>query len=108
MRVSASSIIRSAADMQPTPASARRKAPRSNSLVESLINRRASLASEAWGKLSSVAATAPVQARTTANPYVLCALAWAVPGAAHLFLGRRKGIIFLVVLPAMFALGLAL
>jgi hypothetical protein len=55
-----------------------------------------------------VAATARVQARTTANPYVLCALAWAIPGAAHLFLGRRKGIIFLVVLPAMFALGLAL
>jgi ABC-type microcin C transport system permease subunit YejE len=33
--------------------------------------------------------------------------AWAVPGAAHLWLGRRqKGLIFLIVLPLMFALGL--
>jgi hypothetical protein len=31
-----------------------------------------------------------------------------VPGLAHLWLGRRKGLIFLVVLPAMFALGLFL
>lgn len=35
--------------------------------------------------------------------------AWAVPGAAHLWLGRRqKGIVFLIVLPLMFAIGLAL
>ncbi|HEV3214437.1 MAG TPA: DUF6677 family protein [Vicinamibacterales bacterium] len=53
-------------------------------------------------------ATAPAQARTTANAYLLCALSWAIPGAAHLVLGRRKGIVFLIVLPAMFALGLAL
>ena len=31
-----------------------------------------------------------------------------VPGLGHLWLGRRKGLIFLVVLPAMFALGLFL
>ena len=31
-----------------------------------------------------------------------------MPGVAHLWLGRRKGLIFLVVLPAMFALGLFL
>lgn len=55
-----------------------------------------------------MAATAPVQARTTAHPYLVCALAWAIPGAAHLLLGRRKGMIFLLVLPGMFALGLAL
>ena len=30
------------------------------------------------------------------------------PGAGHLWLGRRKGLIFLIVLPLMFALGLAL
>ena len=30
------------------------------------------------------------------------------PGAGHLWLGRRKGLIFLVVLPVMFALGLML
>ncbi len=35
--------------------------------------------------------------------------AWAVPGAAHLWLGRRqKGLVFLIVLPLMFAIGLAL
>jgi hypothetical protein len=33
--------------------------------------------------------------------------AWAVPGAAHLWLGRRqKGLVFLIVLPLMFAIGL--
>jgi hypothetical protein len=31
-----------------------------------------------------------------------------VPGLGHLWLGRRKGLIFLVVVPAMFALGLFL
>ena len=39
---------------------------------------------------------------------LLCLAAWAVPGAAHLWLGRRgKGLVFLVVLPLMFAIGLA-
>ena len=52
-------------------------------------------------------ASTTVRARST-NHYLVCVLAWAVPGAAHLFLGRRKGLIFMVVLPAMFALGLAL
>jgi hypothetical protein len=34
-------------------------------------------------------------------------VAWAVPGAGHLWLGRRqKGLIFLVTLTAMFAFGL--
>ena len=40
---------------------------------------------------------------------LLCAAAWAVPGAGHLWLGRRsKGLAFLAVLPIMFAIGLAL
>jgi len=40
---------------------------------------------------------------------LLCAAAWAVPGLGHLWLGRRsKGLIFLVVIPLMFVLGLAL
>jgi hypothetical protein len=40
---------------------------------------------------------------------LLCLAAWAVSGVGHLWLGRRsKGIIFLVVLPLMFAIGLAL
>ena len=48
-------------------------------------------------------------ARTTSNAYLVCAVAWAIPGAGHLWLGRReKGMIFLVTLPLMFAVGLAL
>jgi len=35
--------------------------------------------------------------------------AWAIPGAGHLWLGRRtKGIIFLIALPLMFSIGLGL
>ena len=40
---------------------------------------------------------------------LLCLASWAVPGAGHLWLGRRaKGLIFLVALPLMFSIGLAL
>jgi hypothetical protein len=39
---------------------------------------------------------------------LLCAAAWAVPGLGHLWLGRRKGVVFLVVLLTMFGLGLFL
>lgn len=40
---------------------------------------------------------------------LLCLASWAVPGAGHLWLGRRsKGLIFLVAIPLMFAIGLAL
>jgi hypothetical protein len=42
----------------------------------------------------------------TALPLILVA-AWAIPGAGHLWLGRRqKGLVFLVALPLMFAAGL--
>ena len=51
-------------------------------------------------------------ARASAEPGTLtlvCVLAWAVPGAAHVWLGRRqKGGVFLVVLSLMFAIGLML
>jgi hypothetical protein len=51
-------------------------------------------------------------ARESAEPGTLtlvCVLAWAIPGAAHIWLGRRqKGIVFLVVLSLMFAIGLML
>lgn len=41
------------------------------------------------------------------NPYLICAAAWAIPGAGHLWLGRRqKGLVFLVTLPLMFLFGL--
>jgi hypothetical protein len=40
---------------------------------------------------------------------LLCAASWAVPGAGHLWLGRRhKGLVFLIALPLMFAIGLAI
>lgn len=40
---------------------------------------------------------------------LLALAAWLVPGIGHLWLGRRlKGFVFLVVLTAMFAFGLAL
>jgi uncharacterized protein DUF6677 len=40
---------------------------------------------------------------------LLCLASWAVPGAGHLWLGRRsKGLVFLIALPAMFAIGLGI
>ena len=40
---------------------------------------------------------------------LLCLAAWAIPGLGHLWQGRRvKGLIFLVALPLMFAIGLAI
>ncbi len=45
----------------------------------------------------------------TGGLVLLCLAAWAVPGAGHLWLGRRsKGVIFLIALPLMFAIGLAI
>jgi len=40
---------------------------------------------------------------------LLCLASWAIPGIGHIWLGRRqKGFIFLIALPLMFAIGLAL
>jgi len=40
---------------------------------------------------------------------LLCLASWAVPGVGHLWLGRRsKGLIFLLALPLMFAIGIAI
>ncbi len=45
--------------------------------------------------------------RPPVHPLLLCAAAWAVPGAGHFWLGRRqKGVVFLVALTLMFACGL--
>ena len=52
-------------------------------------------------------ATASVRA-SSPNHVLICAAGLLVPGLGHLWLGRRKGLIFLVVLPLMFALGLFL
>jgi hypothetical protein len=43
----------------------------------------------------------------SANPLLVCLAAWAIPGLGHLWFGRRaKGLVFLVTLPLMFAVGL--
>ena len=40
---------------------------------------------------------------------LLCLAAWAIPGLGHLWQGKRsKGLIFLIALPLMFAIGLAI
>jgi hypothetical protein len=42
-----------------------------------------------------------------AAPYLICAAAWLIPGAGHIWLGRRqKGITFLIALSLMFVFGL--
>jgi len=54
-----------------------------------------------------MAVAAADQIRSPATTYLICAAAWALPGAGHLWLGRRrKGFIFLITLPLMFACGL--
>ncbi|HEY7287792.1 MAG TPA: DUF6677 family protein [Vicinamibacterales bacterium] len=53
-------------------------------------------------------ATAAEQTQT-GGLFLLCLASWAVPGAGHLWLGRRsKGLIFLIALPLMFGIGLAI
>ena len=52
-------------------------------------------------------ATAADRAASPAHAYLICAVAWAVPGAGHLWQGRiQKGLVFLVTLPLMFVCGL--
>jgi hypothetical protein len=55
-----------------------------------------------------VRATAAEQTQT-GGLVLLCLASWAVPGAGHIWLGRRvKGLTFLVALPLMFAMGLVI
>jgi hypothetical protein len=43
----------------------------------------------------------------SANPILICLIAWLIPGGGHLWQGRRqKGLVFLAALPTMFAIGL--
>jgi len=52
-------------------------------------------------------ATAADRVQSTTNTYLICLVAWLVPGAGHLWLGRtQKGLVFLITLPLMFAAGL--
>ena len=54
-------------------------------------------------------ADAAPRMQSTSTTYLICAAAWAVPGAGHLWLGRlQKGVVFLIALPLMFAFGLGL
>jgi len=56
--------------------------------------------------------TTVARARDESEPGTLalvCAAGWALPGAGHLWLGRRqKAIVFMTVLPIMFVIGLML
>jgi len=53
--------------------------------------------------------TSEPSAVTGASAAPMAALAWLVPGAAHLLLGQvRKGVVFFVTLMALFVIGLAL
>jgi hypothetical protein len=64
---------------------------------------------DSWMATKSTTAEA---ARISAEPgtrVLVCLAAWAVPGAAHLWLGRRqKAVAFFLALTAMFAIGLVL
>lgn len=64
---------------------------------------------QGWMPAKSTTADRP---RSLAEPGTLalvCLAAWLVPGAGHLWLGRRqKGIVFLVAIPLMFVIGLQL
>ena len=52
-------------------------------------------------------ATTADRSRPASSKYLISAVAWAIPGAGHLWLGRRqKGVTFLVALTMMFAVGL--
>ena len=54
-------------------------------------------------------ATPVVSQRQPGNLVLLCLAAWALPGVGHVWLGQRtKGLIFLVAIPLMFAVGLAI
>lgn len=45
----------------------------------------------------------------TLSPGVAAAVAWLLPGVGHILLGKRqKGLIFLLAIPVMFGIGLAL
>ena len=52
-------------------------------------------------------AAAADRAQSPSAIYLICTVAWLIPGAGHLWLGRRqKGVVFLAALTLMFAFGL--
>ena len=49
----------------------------------------------------------PIATASATYTYLICAAAWAIPGAGHLLLGRlQKGLTFLITLTLMFVFGL--
>jgi hypothetical protein len=59
-------------------------------------------------KLCAVRASAAEETQS-GGLVLLCLASWAIPGAGHFWFGRRtKGVIFLIALPVMFAIGLGL
>ena len=63
---------------------------------------------QGWATLGAVGVAAEKRAQSV-PPGVAAAVAWLIPGAGHLLLGKRqKGVVFLLAIPAMFALGLGL
>ena len=52
---------------------------------------------------------ASAEERPSGGLVLLCLAAWAVPGAGHVWQGRLfKGFVFMVAIPLMFAIGLAI
>lgn len=60
--------------------------------------------------MATGAKTKPQAPARPARPlWLVYVVSWLIPGAGHLWLGRKqKGVTFLVALPVMFAIGLAL
>jgi hypothetical protein len=59
--------------------------------------------------LVRASAARQTQSAPSGGLVLLCLAAWAIPGAGHLWFGRRfKGLVFLIALPLMFAIGLAI
>src|SRR5688500_7927610 len=60
-----------------------------------------------YATLRRMRATTADGAQSASSIYLICAAAWALPGAGHFWLGRRqKGLTFLLALTLMFAFGL--
>lgn len=56
-----------------------------------------------------MAAQTTTKVPTRANVLPACLLAWVLPGAGHLYLGRKgKGLVFLAAIGALFVLGVAM
>ena len=50
----------------------------------------------------------PTESPWSARLALLCLAAWAIPGAGHVWQGKRKGFAFMIAIPLMFVIGLAI